>query len=169
MSVTLPSKGDPLNLPSGWTLLRQNHIYGLRVAKSFSSLMSFCSPSYFPANNCCFAVSRSTLPYFLQSSVLPVLSHNSPPKILLSMPAPGPYSSVLSFTSLYPFLPCTSFPSCISLSCTSLRSHTSHVCHALPLPKSCLECSLQVPPPAYFLLFLFIFLSRTSLYCGFYL
>ena len=59
----------------------------------------------------CLIVSRSTflyflfLLYFLHFPVLPVLSSTSPPKILLSNPAPGSISSVLPFLSLYPFLP----------------------------------------------------------------
>ena len=41
-------------------------------------------------------------------------------------------------------------------------------CPALPLPKSCWACPLQVPPPSYFLSSLYPS-SRTSLSCGFYL
>ena len=55
-------------------------------------------------------VSRSTFPYFLfllhflHFLILPILSRISSSKILLSMPASGPSSSVLPFTSIYPFL-----------------------------------------------------------------
>ena len=48
-----------------WTLLRRNTTYSLCVAKSPSSLTSFCSASYFPANDSFSLVSLSTLPYFL--------------------------------------------------------------------------------------------------------
>ena len=74
-----------------------------------SSLMSFCSPFYFPANNCCFACVSFHIPLLPSISCTFRLSLTFPPKILLSMPAPGISSSVLPFTSLYPFLPCTSF------------------------------------------------------------
>ena len=114
--------------------------YGLRVAKSPSSLMSFCCP-HFIANDCYFAcvsfhiLVLSFLLHFLQFPVLPVLSliypsktcsacplqapppayslshpsifsslvhlsRTSLPKILLSMPVPGPSSSVLPYPSL---------------------------------------------------------------------
>ena len=107
---------------------------------------------------------------FLQFSVLPkCLSRTFPPKILLSMPAWGPPTAYF-LTSFYAFLPCISFPSCISLSHTSFPSciflcHTSlsyfpYVGPALSLPKSSWACALEVHPPAYFLLFPF----RTSLY-----
>ena len=107
-----------------WAQLRRNSTYGLRVANSPSSLISFCSPFYFPANDCCLLVSRSTFPCFLfllhslQFFVLPVLSCTSPPKILLSMPGPGPSSSVLrtSFPLLiFPVFPCIEdFIYCVS-------------------------------------------------------
>ena len=156
-----PSKWDRLSGLSGWTPLRRNSTYGLRMAKSPSSLMSFFSPPYSPPT----IVFRSTFPYFLfllhflhfpifpfsphfpsQNPVeharsrsllqrtsfyipipclpmyflcllyflilysssfpyFPCLSRTSPPKILLSMPAPGPSSSVLPSLSLYPSLP----------------------------------------------------------------
>ena len=91
-------------MPSGWTLLRRNSTYGLRLAKSLLSLMSFCSSFLFPYQQMlfCLIVSRSTFPYF--------------------------FSSCTFFNFLY-------FPSC----------------PALPFPKSCWACPLQVPPPAYFL------------------
>ena len=150
-------------MPSGLTPLRRNSTYGLRVAKSASSLMSFCSHSYFPANDCCFACvsfhipvlpflpalpsfprtfrfvphfssqnpaehvrSRSLLqhtffyipipfpsmyflfllyfliPYFPPFRYFLCLSRASPPKIPLSMPAPGLSSSVLPFPSVLP-------------------------------------------------------------------
>ena len=72
-----------------------------------------------------------------------------------------------SFKSLYPFLPCTFFPSCMSLSRSSLRFPYFPFCPALNLLKSCWLCMLQIPPTAYF--FLFTPPSVTSLYCGFYL
>ena len=115
-STPITVEGDRLNVQ-----LRRNFAYGLRVAKSPSSLMSFCSPFYFPANDCWFACVSFHIP-------------------------------VLSFPPALPSI-----------------SRTSHVCPALSLPKSCWVCLLQVPPPAYFLPFLFILLFRTSLYCGFYL
>ena len=130
-----------INMLSGWTPLRRNFTYGFRVAKGLSSLMSFCSPFYFPANDCCFACISFhifVLPFLLHFLLFPVLSvlfRTSPLKILLSMPAPGTSSSVLPFTSLYPFLPCTSFPSCIFL------SRTFHVCSALSLPGPSLSSS----------------------------
>ena len=52
-------------------------------------------------------VSCSTFLYFPN-----VLSRTFPPKILMSMPARDPFSSVLSHISLYPFFPYTLFPSC---------------------------------------------------------
>ena len=136
--------------------MRRNATYGLRVAKNPSSLMSFCSPSYFPANDCCFACvsfqisvlpsipctssfvphfpsqnsveharSKSLLqrnsfyitlsfspmyflsllhfltPYFPSFPYFPGLSRTSSSKILLSMPASDPSSSIyfLSFPS----------------------------------------------------------------------
>ena len=106
------------------------------MAKSPSSLMSFCSPSYFPANNffcLCLAPHSLNSPYFPI-----VLTRTSLPKIFLSMLARGPSFSVLSFTSLYPFLPCTSFPSCISFT---------------PHPKIFLSIPARGSPPAYFLPF----------------
>ena len=139
--------------------------------------MDFCSPSYFPVNDCCFACVPFHIPVLPFPPALPlflllVLSRASPSKILLSMPAPGPSSCVLPltwFTFILPFLPCTSFPSCIFLFLTSLRFRTFHVCPALPLPKSCWACPLQIPPPAYFFPFPFILHFCTFLYCGFYL
>ena len=53
-------------------------------------------------------VSCSTFPYFLflpHFLHFPVLSRTSRPKILMSMPAPGPSSSVLPSLCLYPSLP----------------------------------------------------------------
>ena len=114
MHSSFPSKGDRLNVLSGWTPLRRNSNYGLHVPKSSPSLMSFCSPSYFLTNDCCFACASYHIPYFLfllhflNSPVLPVLSRTSPPIILVSMPATDPSSSALplfftlpSRTSLY--------------------------------------------------------------------
>ena len=119
-------------------------------------------------------VSRSTLLYFLflshflQFPYFPFCPALPLPKSCwaCSLQVPPP---VYFPTSLYPFLSCTFFHSSISFSRTFLSSRTSHFCPAFPLPRSCLACPFQVPPPAYFLLFPFTLPSRTSLYCGFYL
>ena len=139
-------------MPSGLTPLPRNSTYGLRVTKSPSSLMSFCFPYYFPVD-CYFACVSFHVPvfpfllHFLQFPVLPVLSRISLPKIQLSMPAPGPPSSLFSFTFLYSFLPCTSFPSSISLSRTSLRFRTFHCMSRIFLPKILL--SMPAPSPSF--------------------
>ena len=105
-------------------------------------LCAFVPLPIFPPTIVVWLVSGSTFPYFLfllhslQFPVLSVLSRTSRPKLLLSMPAPVPSSSVLPFTPLYSFLPCTSFSSCISSFRTSLLTRTSHICPALSLPKS---------------------------------
>ena len=70
--------------------------------------MSFCFPSY----DCCFASVSfhvPVLPFLPSFPRTSRLFRTSPPKILLSIPAPGPSFSVLHFSSLYPFLPCTAF------------------------------------------------------------
>ena len=124
--------------------------------------MSFCSPSSFPASDCCFACVSLHIPVLPFSSCTSFNSLYFP--FYPALPFPKSFSrsssSALPFISLYPFIPCTSFPSCISL------FRTSHICPALPLPKSCWACPLRVPPPAYFLPF--TLLSRTSLYCVLY-
>ena len=110
--------------------------YGFIVAKILWSLMSFCSPFYFPANECLFMlVSRSTFPYFLfllhsfQFSVLhKCFAPTSPPKILLA--CSRCILQRTSFHILRPFLP-TSFPSC-----TSQMFYPK-----LSLPKSSWACS----------------------------
>ena len=77
--------------------------------------------------------------HFLQFPVLPVLSRTSPPKILsLSMLALGPSSSALPHI-LQPIPPMY-----------FLFLPYFQVCPALPLPKSCWACPLQVPPAEYF-------------------
>ena len=133
--------------------------HGLRVAKSPSSLMSFCSPSYFPANHCCFACVSFHIPVL----PFPPALHSFPrtfrfvqrtfaPKILLGMPAPGPSSSVL------PHIPLP-FPSCISF------SFPYFPCLSLTYASKILLS--RIPPPGYFLPFPIALLSRTSLYCFF--
>ena len=84
-----------------------------------------------------------------------------------------PYEFLLAF--LFPRQPLLLCLRLVPHSCTFFSARTSlnlpyfSFCPALSLPKSCCACPLQVPPPAYFLSFLFTFPSRTSLYCGFYL
>ena len=157
---TSPSKRDWLSVPRGEHRCAgtPRPICGQQSLISPELLLSFL----LPREQFFFFVSRSTFPYFLylphflQFLVLPVLSHTSSPKILLSMIPPSS-SSILSHIPLpispmyflfllhflIPYFP--SFP------------YTSYVCPALPLPKFTLAC----PSPAYFLI------SRTSLYCGF--
>ena len=104
------------------------------VAKSLSSLMSFCSPSYSSANHCYFACVSFHIPVLPFPPALPSISGISrfvphfPYKILLSMPASGPSSSVLShiplpfppmyFLSLlhflFPYFPSFSYFPCLS-------------------------------------------------------
>ena len=117
--IYTPRRGIPL---------RWNSTYGLRWPRVPHP---FCSPSYFPANLCCFACVSFHIPVLPFPLALPSIPHTScfvrhfsllfppmyflfpyflclfctpPPNILLSMPAPGPSSSVLSSLSLYPFL-----------------------------------------------------------------
>ena len=92
-------------VPSGWTPLRRNSTYAFRWprnGKNPSSLIIFCSPSYFLANLCCFACVSFHILELPFPPVLHVLSRTSPPKILLSMPS----SNVLPSLSIYPFLHC---------------------------------------------------------------
>ena len=113
-------------------------------------------------------VSRSTFPYFLflplflQFPVIPL------PKscwaCLLQVPSPAYFP-----TSLYPFLLCTSFPSCIFFFPYFLHSPTSHVCPALPLPKSYWAWRAAPGLSSSVLHFLSLYPSScTSLYSGFY-
>ena len=139
----------------------------------YSLLLSFLFTQR-PATIVILLVSRSTFPYFiffphfLEFPVFLFCPALPLPKsswaCLLQVPPPAYFP-----TFLYSFLPCSSFFYCISLSRTSLRSPTSHVCPALSFPKSCWAGPLQVPPPMYFLPFPFTLPSRTSLYSGFYL
>ena len=88
------SKRDRLSVPRprGWTPRRRNTTYGLCVAKNPSFLMSFCSPSYFSANDFfffCFCLapysrtSFSSCTFFNFPYFTIVLSRTFPPKILL--------------------------------------------------------------------------------------
>ena len=161
-----PSKGDRLIVPSGRTPLRRNSTSGGQESLvPYELLLSFLFPRQ-PLLLCLWLVphSRTSLnfPYFRFCLVL------SLPKSCWACPLQVP-SQAYFRTSLYPFLPCSSFSSCISLSRTSLRSPTFHVCPALSLPKSCWACPLLVPSPVYFLPFPFSLPFRTFLYCGFYL
>ena len=131
---------------------------------------AFALLSFFPPTIVFFLLvsDRSTFLYFLffQSFLLyPVLpncfARTSSPKSSWACPLEVPSPAYFS-TFLYPFLPCTSFFSCISLSRTSLRSRTSHVCLALSLPKSSWACPFWIPPSVYFLSFTLP--SCTSLY-----
>ena len=154
---SIPSNGDRLNVPSGWTptasvWLRVPHsiwafalfpispptIVGLLACVSFHipvlsfflhflyypvlsvlSLTKSCwacplqvpPPAYFLLHPYTFSyhvlpfLLYFLIPYFPSISYFPCLSRISSPKILLSMPAPGPSSIVFPFLSLCPFLP----------------------------------------------------------------
>ena len=131
--------------------------------------MSFCSPSYFPANVCCFACVSFHVPVLAFTPALPALSRTSPPKIFFEHACSRPLLQRTSFHIPLPLPQCTSFPSCIFLSRNSLCFRSSYACPTLLLTKSYRVYPLQVPPPVYFLPFPFTLSSRTSLYCGFYL
>ena len=131
------------------------------VTKSPSSLISFCSPSYFPANHCCFACVSFHIPVLLFCPALPL------PKSCWACLSRSlfqrtfPYFSIL-FSHVLPFPP--AFPFSVLPFVPVLPMFV----HALPLTKSCWACPLQVPPPAYFLPFPFTLPSHTFLYCGSY-
>ena len=110
-----PSKGDRLNVPSGWTPVRRNSIYGLRVAKSPSSLMNFCSPFYLSPNDCCFACVSFHISVFPFPSALKFNSPYFPFCPALSL-LKSCWACLLQVPSPMYFLPFT-FPSRTSLYC----------------------------------------------------
>ena len=160
------------------SLLRaRNTIYGLCVAKSLSSLTSFCSLSYFPDNDCSFNCvllhirSRTSFSFCISFNFpyFPcVFSGTFLPKILLNMFEV--YSPAYFPTSFYPFLPCTSILSYISLFFTSPPhfSYVGRVLHFL-LPKSFWASLLEDPHPGHLLPISFTLPPRSSLYCRIYL
>ena len=112
------------------------------MAKSFSFLMSFCSPFYFPTKDCFLFVSRSTFLYFLfsrtssstparclSSSVLPSL-FSSPPSALSSHVLP--FSSAFSYLVLPMFVP--HFPSQNPLEHARSMSLLQRISFPSPLP-----------------------------------
>ena len=160
---------SPICLPRGWTPLRQYTTDGLCVVKISSSLLSFCSPSYFSANGCFFACVSLYIPVLPFSPALPSIlrtfqyfCHALPlPKsswaCRLEVPPPTYFYISLPVARMYflflqhyliPYFPCLS------------RNST---------PKIFWACPLRVPPPAYFLPFSITLPSPTSMYCGFYL
>ena len=149
------SKRDRLSVPKEWTPLRRNTTYGLSVAKNPSSLMSFFlffRQLFFfclclAPHSCTFS-SSFTSQLFCPALPLPKSCWAFPLQVPLPayfLSHPSTLSSLLHF--LIPYFPSFPYFSCLS--------RTSHVCLALPLPKPCWACSLQVPPSAYFLFFPF--------------
>ena len=140
-------------------------------------LWAFALLPNFPVNDCYFTCVSSHIP------VLPFPPALPPIPCTFRFVQHSPFQNPVVHARSRSFLQRTSFHiprTGTFLSCTSIfflppflilyfpfRSHTFCVCSALPLPKSCWACTLQVPSPAYFLLFTFP--SRISLYCGFYL
>ena len=126
--ILYPSIGGPTQRAEWVNTAAPEFHLGLRVAKSPSSLMSFCSPSYFSAKDCCFACVSFHIPILPQFPVLSVLSRTFPSQNpveysrsrplfqRISFPFPLFFPSVLSYArsrSLlqrisFPFLPCTS-------------------------------------------------------------
>ena len=133
-----PSNRDRLSVPIEVVNAAAPEHY-LRTCCGQESLMSFCSTSYIPTNDCsfhCALLHIPVLPFPSALSLIPrtsqmfCLACTSPPKILLSIPTQGPSSSVL------PHMPLP-FPSIYFLSRTSLPSRTCHnVDPTLPIPKS---------------------------------
>ena len=143
------------------------------MTKSFSSPMSFCSPSYFPANDCCFACVSfhvPTLPFPPAFPSIPHTFHFVPHFLSQTLVEHARCRSFLQRTSfhiflLFPLMYFHSllhflipyFPSFPYFSCLS-RTFLTKILFRMPAP---------CPSPAYFLPFALP--SCTFLYCGFYL
>ena len=103
------------------------------MAKSPSSLMSFCSPFYFPANDCCFVCASFHI------FVLPSISRTS--RFVPHFPSQNPvehacFRSLLqrtSFSFLLPFLSVLLFIVDFALTC---RFYLYCLCNAFFLPFS---------------------------------
>ena len=148
LSYNSPLEGDRLNMLSGRTPLRRHSTYGFRVAKSPSSLMSFCSPSYFPANDCSFACVSFHIPVLPFPPALPIVRTSSP-KIPLQFPSLAYFlsrpstlpSHVLRFSPAFPYIPY--FPLFLYFPCLS-RISLPKILLSMPAPGS--SSSVSVPP-----------------------
>ena len=106
---------------SVWTPLRRNSTYALCVAKSLSSLTSFCSSYYLPANDCWLTCVSSHILVLLFPPGLPSILSTSQmfsaalplPKFFWAFPFEVPLPAYFP-TSFYPFLLCTLFPPALS-------------------------------------------------------
>ena len=156
------SKGEPAHRAEWVNTDAPEFHLGPPVTKSPSSLMSFSSPSYFPANHCCFACVPCFLflLHFLQFPSLPLPKscwacpfEVLPPAYFLSHPSTLS-SHVLPFSPAFPY-PILPFVPVLPMLFP----------HLLSLSKSSWACPPRVPLPAYFLPFSFTLPCN----CGFYL